>query len=117
MLRSRLILLTLFLSIGPPAWATAMTFYITVDTQLALGTLGSLDFQFNRGPDTIAPATGEVVNFNSDGTLDSSPGNVTGNVSNDLPADLTFNTSDAARSIASTLAALPSATASLSKSI
>jgi hypothetical protein len=73
------------------AWAGPMTYHVAVDTSSIHGTTGSLDFNFNPGPLVTQPASLQILNFASDGSLTGAPqtfGDVTGGP---LPTTLTFD--------------------------
>jgi hypothetical protein len=72
------------------AWADPITYDVSVNTSAISGTSGSLDFQFNPGSLVSQPASLQILNFASDGTLAGTP-TVTGDVSGMLPATLTFD--------------------------
>lgn len=63
---------------------------VTVNTSSISGDAGSLDFQFNPGPLVSEPATLQILNFDSDGTLNP-PGVPTGDVTGTLPGTLSFD--------------------------
>jgi len=76
-----------------PAAASA-AYIVTIDTSSVNGTSGFLDFQFNPGNNTSQPATAQILNFTTDGTLSGVP-SITGNVSGTLPGTVTFANSTA----------------------
>ena len=86
-----LLVATLLLAVGMAA-ADPIAYLVTVDTSSIAGTAGSLDFQFNPGPLASQAASVQVLDFNSDGTLASSP-ILTGNVSGTLASTVTFTNS------------------------
>jgi hypothetical protein len=84
------------LTLAPCAWAGLITYGVTVDTSSISGTTGSLDFNFDPGLSATQPASLQVLNFASAGTLVNCAANVqgfcpTGDVSGLLPATLTFD--------------------------
>ena len=70
--------------------ASPATYDVTVNTSAISGSAGSLDFQFNPGPLVTQPASLQILNFTSNGTLSGSP-TLTGDVSGALPSTLTFD--------------------------
>ncbi len=71
-------------------WANSITYTIKVDTSSSgiASQTGSLDFKFNPGPDVVAPAELDIMNFDAGGgTLDLTPAVLLryGSVSGDLP--------------------------------
>jgi hypothetical protein len=73
------------------AWASANSIYdVTVNTSSISGDAGSLDFQFNPGPLVSEPATLQILDFTSNGTLDA-PAYPTGDVTGTLPGTLSFD--------------------------
>jgi len=86
-------LLTLIASLLCPslvASASPITYDVTVDTSSISGTAGSLDFNFNPGPLVTQPASLQVLNFTSNGSLTGSP-TLIGDTSGALPATLNFD--------------------------
>jgi hypothetical protein len=77
---------------GSSAFADTVEYDISVNTASIAGTMGYLDFQFNPGPPTAAPATASLLNFVSGGTLNLSPGTLftQGDVIGNLPGAVTF---------------------------
>src|ERR1039458_8079270 len=76
--------------------AGPVTYNVTVNTSSISGTMGSLDFNFNPVPLATQPASLQILNFTSDGTLVNCAANVqgfcpTGGVSGLLPGTVTFN--------------------------
>jgi hypothetical protein len=67
-----------------------MTYVVTVNSSSISGTMGSLDFQFNPGPLVSKPATLQISNFASNGTLNPPPSPV-GDVTGVLPGTLSFD--------------------------
>ena len=82
---------TLLLCFAGLASADAITYEVTVNTSSISGTAGSLDFNFNPGPLVTQAAFLQILNFTSDGTLAGACPCVTGDVSGQLPATLTFD--------------------------
>jgi hypothetical protein len=74
------------------AWAASadVVDVVTVNTSSISGDAGSLDFQFNPGPLVSEPATLQILNFASDGTLNP-PAFPTGDVTGTLPGTLSFD--------------------------
>ncbi len=72
------------------AFASPMTYLVTVNTSSIAGTTGSLDFNFNPGPLTSQAASAQILSFMSNGTLVGSP-SLTGDASGSLPGTLTFD--------------------------
>ena len=62
-----------FLSFASMASAAPITYDVAVDTSSIFGTAGSLDFNFNPGPLVTQPASLQILDFTSDGTLAGSP--------------------------------------------
>lgn len=79
-----------FVCTMPLASADSITYDVTVNTSSIFGTMGSLDFQFDPGPLVSEPATLQILNFASDGTLDP-PAFPTGDVTGLLPGTLFFD--------------------------
>jgi hypothetical protein len=79
-----------FLCFASMASAAPITYDVSVDTSSISGTAGSLDFNFNPGPLVTQPASLQILDFTSDGTLAGSP-TLTGDVAGALPATLTFD--------------------------
>ena len=73
------------------ASAGPITYNVTVDTSSITGTDGSLDFNFNPGTLVTQAASLEILDFTSDGTLAGNCPCITGDVTGQLPATLTFN--------------------------
>ena len=78
------------------ASAGPIIYAVNVDTSSISGTAGSLDFNFNPGPFVTQPASLQILNFASDGTLSDCSANIqgfcpTGDVTGQLPATLTFD--------------------------
>lgn len=80
----------LFFTLVPAAWAT-VSYDVTVDTSSISGSMGFLDFNFNPGPLVSQDASLQILNFTSDGTLGGLCPCGTGDVSGQLPSDLTFD--------------------------
>jgi hypothetical protein len=80
----------LFASFGSLAWATPITYSVTVNTSSISGTTGSLDFNFNPGPLVTQAASLQILSFSGPGSLTGSP-TLTGDVAGTLPATLTFD--------------------------
>ena len=78
------------LSIASLSSADVITYDVTVNTSSISGTMGSLDFQFNPGPLLSEPATVQILDFTSNGTL-SPPPFPTGDVTGALPGTLSFD--------------------------
>jgi len=94
MLKISSFLLASLLAATPLAWASPITYDVTVNTSSLAGTTGSLDFQFNPGPLVTQAASLQVLEFTSDGTLvvNSLPSpQLTGDVSGDLSSVVTFD--------------------------
>jgi len=90
-MRRTLLLVALCLLAGAPAWAGPITYHVSVDTSSIAGTAGSLEFQFNPGPLSSQPASLQILNFASNGTLAGAPqtfGDVSGGP---LPSTVTFD--------------------------
>jgi len=86
-----LVFTTLFLWAVSAASAGPITYRVTVNTSSISGTAGSLDFNFNPGPLVSQPASLQILNFVSDGSLAGGPqtfGDVSGGP---LPTALTFD--------------------------
>jgi hypothetical protein len=86
-----LVFVALCLLAASTAWAGPITYHVSIDTSSIAGTAGSLDFNFNPGPLNSQPATLQVLNFTSTGSLAGGPqifGDVTGGP---LPATVTFD--------------------------
>jgi hypothetical protein len=66
------------------------TYIVTVDTSSILGTAGSLDFNFDPGPNTAQDASLQILDFTTDGTPAGSP-ELTGDVNGTLPGAITFD--------------------------
>jgi len=90
MRRSSVLFASLVFSATSLAFASPITYDVSVNTNTILGTTGSLDFQFNPGPLVSQSASLQILNFTSDGTLAGVP-TLTGDVSGTLPATLTFD--------------------------
>lgn len=74
---------------GGPARA-GTTYVVDVDTSgIPSGTTGLIDFQFNAFDATALPATADMTNFTTDGTL-VPPASTTGSVTGTLPGPLSF---------------------------
>jgi hypothetical protein len=91
-----LLLILLTFCVADSAKADQITYNVTVDTSSVFGTAGSLDFNFNPGLLVTQPASLQILNFTSDGTLGDCALNVqgycpTGDVSGTLPSALTFD--------------------------
>jgi hypothetical protein len=89
------LLVTFFLFAAELASAD-VTYDVTVNTSSISGTMGSLDFNFNPGPLVTQPASLQILDFMSDGTLATCAVNVegfcpTGDVTGTLPGTLTFD--------------------------
>ena len=87
--RSQLFAATFFW-VGSLAFASPITYDVTVNTSSISGSTGSLDFQFNPGPLVTQSASLQILNFSSNGTLAGSP-ILTGDISGLLPGTLTFD--------------------------
>jgi hypothetical protein len=72
------------------ASASPITYTVTVDTSSISGNAGSLDFQFNPGPDVTEAASLTILNFATDGVATGSP-TLSGDVAGALPGTLTFD--------------------------
>jgi hypothetical protein len=79
-----------FLCVASVAPADVITYDVAVNTSSISGTMGSLDFQFNPGPLVSEPATLQILNFASNGTLNPPP-IPTGDVTGVLPGTLSFD--------------------------
>jgi hypothetical protein len=79
----------MILALSSPAWATGVTYDITVNTSSISGTTGSLDFQFNPGPLVTQAANLQILGFTTDGMLGSAT--PSGDVTGTLPGTLTFD--------------------------
>jgi hypothetical protein len=84
------LLIVLLRSFTRMASAAPITYDVTVNTASISGTVGSLDFEFNPGPNVTQAADLQILNFASDGTLAGGP-TLTGDVAGTLPATLTFD--------------------------
>jgi hypothetical protein len=71
-------------------WAGPITYTVTVNTSSIAGSMGSLDFNFDPGPFVTQPASLEILNFSSGGTLAGSP-TLSGHATGTLPGTLTFD--------------------------
>jgi hypothetical protein len=71
--------------------ATPVTYELNVDTSSISGTMGSLDFNFNPGPLATQPASLQILNFSTNGALAGACPCGTGDVTGQLPANLTFD--------------------------
>jgi len=80
-----------FLGVGQLAWASPITYTVTVDTFSISGMAGSLDFNFNPGPLETQSASLQILDFTSNGALAGNCPCGTGDVSGQLPATLTFD--------------------------
>jgi hypothetical protein len=89
MLQRPLLLIAVLLSAAWSASADVID-VVTVNTSSISGDAGSLDFQFNPGPLVTEPATLQILNFASDGTLNP-PAFPTGDVTGTLPETLSFD--------------------------
>lgn len=80
--------------LGLASWACAapVTYDVHVNTASTVGTVGSIDFNFNPGPLNSQSASVEILAFSSDGSPAGSS-SLTGSVSGTLPATLTFDNS------------------------
>ena len=77
-----LALVTLLSCLAGAAYASPITYLVTVNTSSIAGTQGSLDFNFNPGPLTSQAASAQILSFSSNGSLIGSPsltGDATGN--------------------------------------
>ena len=86
-----LVALSLLAAAAAPTWADPITYHVSINTSSIAGTAGSFDFNFNPGPLVSQPASLQIVNFASDGTLAGSAstfGDVSGGP---LPSTLTFD--------------------------
>jgi hypothetical protein len=91
-MRSLIITVGLLLCVGSgKLLASPITYSFTVDTASISGTNGSLDFQFNPGFLPSQVANVQIINFTSDGTLAGACPCGTGDVTDQLPATLTFD--------------------------
>jgi len=84
-----------FLCLAPFALAD-VTYDVTINTSSISGTSGALDFNFNPGPLMTQPASLQILDFMSDGTLAACAANIqgfcpTGDVTGTLPGTLTFD--------------------------
>jgi hypothetical protein len=79
-----------FLCMASLASSGPITYDVTVNSSSISGTMGSLDFQFNPGPLVSEPATLQILNFASNGTLNPPPA-PTGDVTGVLPGTLSFD--------------------------
>src|ERR1035437_6193866 len=80
----------LFFAFAPFASAETITYNVNVNTSSIAGTTGSLDLNFNPGPLVSQPASLQILNFASNGTLAGGP-TLTGDVAGALAAMLTFD--------------------------
>jgi hypothetical protein len=72
-------------------WANPITYDISVNTSTISGIAGSLDFNFDPGPLVTQPASLQILDFTSNGTLAGGCPCGTGDVSGELPGTLTFD--------------------------
>jgi hypothetical protein len=90
-MRSYTILMPLLALLLPISVSAAtITYNVTVDTSSVAGTAGSLDLNFNPGPLVVQPASLQISNFSTDGSVGSGAV-LTGDVSGSLPSGLTFD--------------------------
>jgi hypothetical protein len=76
---------------APAAIAGPIEYAVTVNTSSISGTAGSLDFNFDPGFQVTQPASLQILNFTSNGTLAGACPCGTGDVSGQLPGTLTFD--------------------------
>jgi len=78
------------ISLARSAWASPLSYLVTINTSAVAGTSGNLDLQFNPGvlPGTQL-ATASVQSFSTNGTLGTAT--LTGNVTGTLPGTLSFD--------------------------
>jgi hypothetical protein len=89
---TRLVLFgTLLSGFASLASADAITYEATINTSSISGIAGSLDFNFNPGPLVTQAASLQIIGFTGDGTLAGDCPCGTGDVSGQLPANLTFD--------------------------
>jgi hypothetical protein len=81
----------LWLFCAIPALAGPITYDVTVNTSSIAGAAGSLDFNFNPGPLVSQLAQLQILAFTSDGTLAGACPCISGDVTGQLPATLTFD--------------------------
>jgi hypothetical protein len=84
------------LCVASLASAEPITYDVTVNTSSIAGTMGALDFQFNPGPLITQPASLQILDFTSNGSLAACALNFqgfcpTGDVTGTLPSTVTFN--------------------------
>ncbi len=73
MCRCKILLCALLLCSAVPAWATPVTYNVTINTSSFTGTAGSLDFNFNPGSLTTQATSLQILGFSSDGALAGTP--------------------------------------------
>jgi PEP-CTERM motif len=79
---------------GISSAASPITYHVTVNSSTLSGIAGSLDLEFNPGPLASQPASLQILNFISDGSLGGPP-QVLGNViGGPPPAAVTFTNSN-----------------------
>ena len=76
---------------APAVQAYVVSYNITINTTALSGTTGFLDFQFNPGPNSVAPANAYLSGFSSSGVLDLTGLFTSGDVSGNLPGTVTFD--------------------------
>jgi hypothetical protein len=80
-----------FLCLVAAASANPIIYHVTVGTSSISGTAGSLDFNFDPGPFVTQSASLQLLDFTSDGTLAGACPCGTGDISDQLPATVTFD--------------------------
>jgi hypothetical protein len=93
--RRSLLLIAMLSCFASVVVATPITYNVTINTSSISGTAGSLDLNFNPGPNTVQSASLQILGFTSTGTLVNCAANVqgfcpTGDVSGTLPGTVTF---------------------------
>lgn len=88
--KGALLFIATFLCFASMASAAPIAYDVTVDTSSILDTAGSVDFNFNPGPLVTQPASLQILDFTSDGTLAGGP-TLTGHVTGALPGTVTFD--------------------------
>jgi hypothetical protein len=86
----RLVLTAVLLCVPRFLFASAITYDVTVNTSSLFGTSGSLELQFNPGPQPVQAANLQIGQFTSDGALIGPPA-LSGDASGALPGLLTFD--------------------------
>jgi hypothetical protein len=90
-MRGHSLLFTSFIfSTASLAFASPITYDVTVNTSTINGITGSLDFNFNPGPLVTQAASLQILSFATDGML-IPPAFPTGDVTGTLPGTLTFD--------------------------